>query len=104
MITASILTILVSTFIVATLGFSLLQKNIEDIFLDGGSPASPSDTYFLRPALCAWGFISEFTLEMYYWLKMGVMCFLSEDYRDKVAMEGGIEYLQEPVEEDEDIK
>ena len=96
MIFSILLTLVVSTLIVASIGYSYTQRDVNSLIALEEGTMNPLDVYVIHPCIYIWSLF----VEVFTWTKIGVMMFLSSEFRNEVIEEGT--YTYEVEEENED--
>ena len=97
MISSLIFTIIISSILIASIGYSYTQRDIHSRFIED-EEMTFIEVYFLHPCVYLWSLIEE----VFTWTKIGVMMALSLEYRENVVEEG-LMFIdeEEDVEDDE---
>ena len=96
MIFSILLTLVVSTLIVASIGYSYTQRDVNSLISLEEDTMNPLYVYVIHPCIYLWCLIAE----VFTWAKIGVMMFLSSEFRNEVIEEGT--YISD-VEEEENV-
>ena len=83
MIISLISAIVVSSLIVASIGYSYTKRDAESRISLEEVNMNPLDVYLIHPCIFLWSLV----VEVFTWTKIGIMMFLSLEYRESVLDE-----------------
>ena len=96
MIFSILLTLVVSTLIVASIGYSYTQRDVNSLISLEEDTMNPLYVYVIHPCIYLWCLVTE----VFTWAKIGIMMFLSSEFRNEIIEEGT--YISD-VEEEENV-